>query len=40
MPKNRMPPGLVALSTTAIAAIYMAGYLRTQAADASIDAPS
>jgi uncharacterized protein with FMN-binding domain len=33
-----MPRGLVALSASAVAAIYMAGYLRTQAADASIDA--
>jgi uncharacterized protein with FMN-binding domain len=31
-----MPRGLVALSASAVAAIYMAGYLRTQAADASI----
>jgi uncharacterized protein with FMN-binding domain len=36
MPKNRMPTGLVALSTTAITAIYIAGYVRTQAADATI----
>jgi len=33
-----MHRGLVALSASAIAAIYMAGYLRTQAADASIGA--
>lgn len=33
-----MPRGLVAVSASAVAAIYMAGYLRTQAADASIDA--
>lgn len=33
-----MHRGLVALSASAVAAIYMAGYLRTQAADASIDA--
>lgn len=33
-----MPRGLVALSASAVAAIYMAGYLRTQAADASIGA--
>jgi uncharacterized protein with FMN-binding domain len=38
MPANRMHPGLVALSATAVAAIYMAGYLRTQSADASIGA--
>jgi uncharacterized protein with FMN-binding domain len=31
-----MPRGLVAISASAVAAIYMAGYLRTQAADASI----
>ncbi len=31
-----MHRGLVALSASAVAAIYMAGYLRTQAADASI----
>ncbi|MBV9542900.1 MAG: FMN-binding protein [Chloroflexi bacterium] len=36
MAKNRMPTGLVALSTTAITAIYIAGYVRTQAADATI----
>jgi uncharacterized protein with FMN-binding domain len=33
-----MPRGLVALSASAVAAIYMAGYVRTQSADASIDA--
>jgi uncharacterized protein with FMN-binding domain len=33
-----MPRGLVALSASAVAAIYMAGYLRTQSADASIGA--
>jgi uncharacterized protein with FMN-binding domain len=33
-----MHRGLVALSASAVAAIYMAGYLRTQAADASIAA--
>jgi len=38
MPSHRMHRGLVALSASAVAAIYMAGYLRTQAADASIDA--
>src|SRR5712664_3452760 len=38
MPSSRMHRGLVALSASAIAAIYMAGYLRTQAADASIGA--
>lgn len=35
-----MHRGLVALSASAVAAIYMAGYLRTQAADASIGAAS
>jgi uncharacterized protein with FMN-binding domain len=40
MPTHRMHRGLVALSASAVAAIYMAGYLRTQAADASIDAAS
>ncbi|HYW88209.1 MAG TPA: FMN-binding protein [Chloroflexota bacterium] len=38
MPSHRMPRGLVALSASAVAAIYLAGYLRTQAADASIAA--
>jgi uncharacterized protein with FMN-binding domain len=33
-----MHRGLVALSASAIAAVYMAGYLRTQAADATIAA--
>jgi uncharacterized protein with FMN-binding domain len=33
-----MHRGLVALSTSAVAAIYLAGYLRTQSADASIAA--
>jgi uncharacterized protein with FMN-binding domain len=33
-----MHRGLVALSASAVAAIYLAGYLRTQAADASIAA--
>ena len=33
-----MHPGLVALSASAITAIYVAGYIRTQAADASIGA--
>jgi uncharacterized protein with FMN-binding domain len=33
-----MHRGLVALSASAVAAIYMAGYLRTQSADASIGA--
>src|SRR6187399_1737639 len=37
MSKNRMPRGLVALSASAVAAIYFAGYARTQSADASID---
>src|SRR5579864_7233984 len=38
MPTHRMHRGLVALSASAVAAIYMAGYLRTQAADATIAA--
>jgi uncharacterized protein with FMN-binding domain len=38
MPAKRMHRGLVALSASAIAAVYMAGYLRTQSADASIGA--
>src|SRR5438094_5955895 len=38
MPGSRMHRGLVALSASAIAAVYMAGYLRTQSADASIGA--
>ncbi|HEY2592831.1 MAG TPA: FMN-binding protein [Chloroflexota bacterium] len=38
MPSHRIHRGLVALSASAVAAIYMAGYLRTQAADASIAA--
>jgi uncharacterized protein with FMN-binding domain len=38
MARNRMHRGLVALSASAIAAVYMAGYLRTQAADATIAA--
>jgi uncharacterized protein with FMN-binding domain len=33
-----MHRGLVALSASAVAAVYMAGYLRTQSADASIGA--
>ncbi len=36
MAKHRMSRGLVALSASAIAAVYAAGYLHTQAADASI----
>ena len=36
MPKNRMPRGLVALSASAVAVIYTAGYLRTQGADSAI----
>jgi uncharacterized protein with FMN-binding domain len=35
-----MHRGLVALSASAVAAIYLAGYLRTQSADASIEAAS
>ncbi len=38
MPKNRMPRGLAALSASAITAIYAAGYVRTQAADAELGA--
>jgi uncharacterized protein with FMN-binding domain len=38
MASTRMHRGLVALSASAIAAVYMAGYLRTQAADATIAA--
>jgi uncharacterized protein with FMN-binding domain len=38
MASNRMHRGLVALSASAIAAVYVAGYLRTQAADATIGA--
>src|SRR5207247_159642 len=38
MPRSRMHRGVVALSASAIAAVYMAGYLRTQSADASIGA--
>lgn len=38
MASQRMPRGLVAVSASAVAAIYMAGYLRTQAADAGIEA--
>ncbi|MBI4494519.1 MAG: FMN-binding protein [Chloroflexi bacterium] len=36
MAKHRMHRGLVALSAAAIAAVYAAGYLHTQAADASL----
>src|SRR2546430_2404200 len=38
MANHRMHRGLVTLSASAVAAIYMAGYLRTQAADAGIGA--
>ncbi|MDQ6671124.1 MAG: FMN-binding protein [Chloroflexota bacterium] len=38
MPTARLHRGLVALSASAIAAVYMGGYLRTQSADASIGA--
>jgi uncharacterized protein with FMN-binding domain len=38
MPSNRMHRGLVALSASAVAAVYLAGYLRTQSADTSIAA--
>jgi uncharacterized protein with FMN-binding domain len=34
----RMHRGLVALSASAVAAVYLAGYMRTQSADASIGA--
>src|SRR5438477_1455793 len=36
MPSHRMHRGLVTLSASAVAAIYFAGYLRTQAADAAL----
>src|SRR5438132_3851747 len=36
MPSNRMHRGLAALSASAVAAIYMAGYLRTEPADAGL----
>ena len=36
MPKHRMSRGLVALSAAAVASVYMAGYVHTQAADASL----
>lgn len=38
MSSNRMHRGLVGLSASAIAAIYIVGYLRTQPADASLGA--
>lgn len=38
MATKRLHRGLVALSASAVAAIYMAGYVRTQSADASIGA--
>jgi uncharacterized protein with FMN-binding domain len=38
MPSYRMHRGLVAVSASAVAAIYMAGYVRTQSADSSIEA--
>ena len=38
MPVKRMPRGLVALSASAVAAVYLAGYVQTRAADASIGA--
>ena len=37
MAKQRMHRGLVALSASAVAAIYLAGYVRTQPADATLD---
>jgi uncharacterized protein with FMN-binding domain len=39
MPKDRMHRGLVALSASAVAAIYLAGYAHTQPADADIADP-
>src|SRR6185312_16231114 len=38
MATTRLHRGLVALSASAVAAVYLAGYLRTQSADASIGA--
>ena len=38
MPKHRMHRGLVALSASAVAAVYLAGYVQTQPADASLAA--
>src|SRR5579859_5346334 len=38
MPTPRMHRGLVALSASAVAAVYLAGYMRTQSADARIGA--
>jgi len=38
MDAQRLHRGLVALSASAIAAVYLAGYVRTQSADASIGA--
>ena len=38
MPTKRMNRGLVALSASAVAAVYLAGYVRTQSADANIGA--
>ena len=38
MATARLHRGLVALSASAVAAVYLAGYLRTQSADASIGA--
>jgi uncharacterized protein with FMN-binding domain len=40
MAKHRMHRGLVALSATAIAAIYTVGLIHTQPADAAINAPA
>jgi uncharacterized protein with FMN-binding domain len=40
MPSDRLHRGLVAVSASAVAAIYLAGYLRTQLADASIGPPA
>jgi uncharacterized protein with FMN-binding domain len=38
MANQRMHRGLVALSASAVAAIYLAGYVRTQPADATLEA--
>src|SRR5258708_4174576 len=38
MPTTRLRRGFVALSASAVAAVYLAGYLRTQSADASLGA--
>ena len=38
MPAKHLHRGLVALSASAIATVYLAGYMRTQSADASMGA--